>query len=225
MLALGIIKESIIKFYDELFKFVIVNILWFSILILPFLFLYISTANIVFIILILYLLIIAGPLMMSGLSYIDNSLNRFGSDIKDFFIGIKENFKRGIQGFLFTFFAYFLIIIDLIFFLQRSENYLMMIISMLFFYMLIIFSMMQIYFWGLLTIRKDVGFLQIVKQSFALVLDNIFPTILVFLFLVIIFILNLVLAIIMPFFFFMLTALVFVITSKTILKKYETEQE
>lgn len=221
MLVIKIIKESFIKYYDELFKYVLLNIVWFSLYMLPFLLVYINEVFVF--VAALYLIIIAGPTILSGMNYINRTFNRDEATIKGFLRGVKGNFKRGILSFLFSGVIYAIFILDIIFFLQNSQNYIMMIIAILFFYLFIFFSMMQIYYWGLLTIQPETGLWQIVKRSFLLVLDNILPTILIFILLIVLFVLNIGLAFLTPFFLFTLISLVVIIMTRNILEKYETK--
>ncbi len=221
LLAIKVLKDSFIKYYDELFKYVMLNIIWFSLFMVPFLLVYL---NEVFIIIgVLSLIVFAGPIILSGMNYIYKTFDREETTIKGFFRGIKDNFKRGILSFLFSVVIYAIFILDIIFFLQNSQNYIMMIIAILFLYLFIFFSMMQIYYWGLLTIQPETGLWQIVKRSFLLVLDNILPTILIFISLVILFVLNIVLAFLTPFFLFTLISLIIIIMTRNILEKYEAK--
>lgn len=225
MSALRIIKESFIKFYDGLFKYIFLNIFWFSLLILPFYLEYIISAAIIRYIGMVYLLILSGPLILSGFQLINNSLNREDTGIKEFLLSVPTNFKRGFRAFLFTVIGFALITFDFIFFAQSSENLLMMIVRMIFFYLFIVFSMLQIYYWSLLTIQRDTGILKIIKKSFFLVLDNLWVTVLIFLFMIIVFIIALYMPFIIPVFMLVLIALVFLLTTRTILKKYEKKLE
>ena len=154
MSALRIIKESFIKLYDGLFKYIFLNIFWFSLLILPFYLEYIISSPIIRYIGMVYLLLLSGPLILSGFQLINNSLNREDNGVKEFLLSIPTNFKRGFGAFLFTVIGFALITFDFIFFAQSSENLLMMIVRMIFFYLFIVFSMLQIYYWSLLTIQR-----------------------------------------------------------------------
>ncbi len=221
MLVIKVIKESFIKYYDELFKYVLLNLVWFSLFMLPFLLVYIN--DVFIIVATLNLIIIAGPTILSGMNYIYKTFDREEATIKSFFRGIKDNFKRGLLSFLFSLVIYAVFILDIIFFLQNSQNYIMMIIAIFFFYLFILFSMMQIYYWSLLIIQPETGFWQLVKRSFLLVLDNILSSILIFIVVVILIVLNIGLAFLTPFFLFTLISLVIIIMTRNILEKYETK--
>lgn len=220
MQAIKVIKESFIKFYDDLFKYVLLNIVWFGLFIIPFLLTYIHSS--LFFVGIVYLIVFAGPIIISGMENINMNLEREENSIKMFLRGIKLNFKKGIKSFIFTAFIYAVLVLDLVFFVQRSQdNYFMMIIAIFFFYMFILFSIMQIYYWGLLIVQKDLGFWELIKRSFLLVIDNILPSIIMFILLVIVLALNIVLTFIAPFFIFTLVSLISLIMTKRILEKYE----
>lgn len=224
MTAINIIKESFKNFYEYLFQFVIINLISFAIILLPFSLLAISNTYFMLLISLFCFAIIAGPLILSGMEYVNNSLNREEASIKNFFIGIKDNFKKGVSAFLFIIAGYFVILVDIYFFLQYSENFLMMVISIMFFYFLILFSMFQLYFWPSMVIEKDLSFLQTIKRSFLLIVDNFVQTGIIFIFVLIILFLNLILPFLMPFFIFTFLSLVLVLLSRTILEKY-IEQE
>ncbi len=223
MLVIKVIKESFIKYYDELFKYVLLNLVWFSLLMVPFLLVYINEVFVF--VAAIYLIIIAGPTILSGMNYIYSTFNRGEPTIKSFFRGIKENFKRGLLSFLFSLVVYAIFILDIVFFLQNSQNYIMMIVAIFFFYLFILFSMMQIYYWSLLTIQAETGFWLQVKRAFLLVLDNIISSVLIFIVVVIIFILNVGLAFLTPFFLFTLISLISIIMTRNILEKYRTNEK
>src|SRR6056297_4121583 len=108
--------------------------------------------------------------LMSGINYIE--FNDFS--IKQYFIYIKDNFKRGLLGFLFTFFIYLLLIADLVFFLQKgTDSLFMLILAVLVLYILIFFSMMQCYYWGFLVLDKEKKIRYILKNSLILTIDNV----------------------------------------------------
>ena len=108
--------------------------------------------------------------LFNGINYI--KYNDFS--IKKYFIYVKDNFKRGLLGFLLTFFIYLLLFIDLVFFLRKGTNSLfMLILAVLVLYILIFFSMMQCYFWGFLALDTDKKIRHVVKNSFLVTIDNV----------------------------------------------------
>lgn len=223
LLAIKVIKESFINLYDQVFKYIMISLSCMILFTLPSLLVYFGNSIYILIIGIIYLLVFAGPIILSGMNYIYKTIEREYLTIKDFFLGIKTNFKRGIISFLFPAAVYFILIMDIIFFSQRSENYLMLLISIFFFYLFIFFSIMQIYYWGLLTLEKDEDLRIIIKRSFLLTIDNIFPSLLIFIMLIIILVLNVVLAFIAPLFLFSLVSIIVILMTSNILKKYETK--
>lgn len=223
MQAINIIKEIFIKFYEYLFQLVTINLFSFLILLLPFSLLGISSVYFVLFLSIFISAILAGPVILSGMDYINKTFNREDTSIKGFFIGIKDNFLKGLTTFLFTIVTYLVILLDIYFFMQRSDNFLMMVIGIMFFYILIFFSLFQFYFWPL-RVMKELRFFDAVKQAFLLVMDNFLVTFLLFIFILIIIIISLYVPFIMPFFFITFLSLTSVILTRTILEKYK-EQE
>ncbi len=168
-----VLKNSTSQTYDKLFKFAILNIIWFLLSTLV-VFIGYSGLIIQFYYLLVVPIIFLGPLFMAGLmngiSYIQ--YNDF--EIKKYFFYIKENFKRGLLGFLLTFFVYALLIIDLVFFLRKGTNSLfMLVLAVLVLYILIFFSMMQCYFWGFLALDRDKKIRHVLKNSFLVTIDNV----------------------------------------------------
>lgn len=168
-----VLKDSTSQTYDKLFKFAILNIIWFML-----------STGVVFIgysgllngfyPLLIVPLIFLGPFFMAGLMIGIDYINFDDFSIKSYFIYIKENFKRGLLGFLFTFFIYALLILDLIFFLRKgTDNLFMLILAVLVLYIIIFFSMMQCFFWGFLAMDRQKKIRYIIKNSFLVVVDNV----------------------------------------------------
>lgn len=223
MHAINVIKETFIKFYEYLFQLVTVNLISFGILLLPFSLLTISSVYFVLFLSIFIFVILAGPVILAGIGYINKIFNREDRGIRDFLIGIKENFLKGIFTFFFTIITYFVILIDIYFFMQFSENFLMMVIGIMFFYMLVFFTLFQFYFWPLRAMGES-KFSGTVKKAFLLVMDNFLPSLLILLFTVLIIFVSFLFPFIMPFFFLTFLSLTSVILTRTILEKYK-EQE
>jgi len=221
--AINIIKEIFIKFYEYLFQLVTINLFSFLILLLSFSLLAISSVYFVLFLSILISLTLAGPVILSGMDYINKILNREDVGIKGFLAGIKVNFLKGVSSFFFMLVTYLVILLDIYFFMQRSDNFLMMVIGIMFFYILIFFSLFQFYFWPLRVV-KDINFSDAVKQAFLLVMDNFLVTFLIFVFVLLIIILSFMLPFIMPFFFITFLSLTFSLLTRTILENYK-EQE
>ncbi|MFP4662292.1 MAG: hypothetical protein ACLFPF_08875 [Halanaerobiales bacterium] len=172
---------------------------------------------------VIYLIIIAGPVTLSAMSFVDSTLDHGYSKLGTFFTGIKENFKRGVLAFLFSFIVYLVLILDIVFFLQGADSIIMQILAIFFFYLIIVFTIMQVYYWGLLTIQKEVGLWMIIKRSIILVMDNIILSILIFIFLIILLILHTVIPFIIPLSLFSLLSLTSIIMTANILEKYTVE--
>jgi len=168
-----VLKDSTSQTYDKLFKFAILNIIWFLLSTLV-LFIGYSGLIIKFYYLLIVPIIFLGPFFMGGLMSGINYIKFNDFSIKNYFIYIKENFKRGLLGFLFTFFIYALLTADLIFFLQKGTNSLfMLILAVLVLYILIFFSMMQCYYWGFLALDKQKKIRHVIKNSFLVTIDNV----------------------------------------------------
>ncbi|MFW6022244.1 MAG: hypothetical protein ACOCQW_01855 [Halanaerobiaceae bacterium] len=224
MQAVKILKKSFINFYDDIFKYLLLNMFCFFVIIIPFYLVYLTNYNMSFMIGgIIYLLIVSGPLFLSALKFIRKVYKGRIISYKDFFVLLKSNIKRGIISFLISAVIYIIIIIDFLFFLDRSQNFIMLIFAILFFYIFLLFSMIQIYYWGLMVLQDDEKIITIIKRAFLLVVDNILTTVLIFLAALLILLLNTLLPFIMPFFLFTLISLIMIITSEIILEKYDTK--
>ncbi|MGM0446390.1 MAG: hypothetical protein ACQEQH_08260, partial [Bacillota bacterium] len=187
-----VLKKSTSQTYDKLFKFAILNMIWFF---LSTIVVYIGYYGL-FIrayYLIVFPIIFLGPFFMGGLMMAIDYIKFNDFIIKNYFSYIKENFKRGLVGFLFTFFIYLILFVDFVFFLRKGTDSLMMLIlASLILYIIIFFSMMQCTFWGYLALNKDLGIKKIIKNSFLTTIDNLIFT---FLWFIVVFILSAVLII------------------------------
>ncbi|ACL70355.1 DUF624 domain-containing protein [Halothermothrix orenii] len=173
-MLLQTLKISFKKFYEHLFKLVIVGIIWFfitSILIFTGYSGFISG----WVLMPIISLILIGPFQLSALQVVNNLVKREEVGVKSFFTGFIRYFKRGLFGFLLSLVIYLVLAVDLFFFLNRSQgSNLYLIISVFWLYLILFFSMIQFYFWGLLTIQGDEKILTLLKRSFLLALDNAF---------------------------------------------------
>ncbi len=218
--VVGIIKKSLVDFYEYLFKIVFVNLICFTILILPFIFLYIFEDFWLLFVLLIISYLLAGPLFLSGLNLLKAIIDREDPPVKVLFSGIKVFFKRGLQGWLFSSLIYLILLVDIYFFLQRSGNLLMFIIAVLFFYLLIFFSMSQLYFWGLLMLNPQQKLWIVFKKSLLLTLDNLLIS---FLILVIVLVLTVILFVTgvgLPIAFLGIISLVIINLTRAIMDKY-----
>ena len=218
--VLGIIKKSLVDFYEYLFKIVFVNLICFTILILPFIFLYIFEDFWLLFVLLIISYLLAGPLFLSALNLLKAVIDREDPSVKVLFSGIKVFFKRGLQGWLLSSLIYLILLVDIYFFLQRSGNLLMFIIAVLFFYLLIFFSMSQLYFWGLLMLNPQQKLWIVFKKSLLLTLDNLLTS---FLILVIVLVLTVILFVTgvgLPIAFLGIISLVIINLTRAIMDKY-----
>ncbi len=167
-----VLKDSTSQTYDKLFKFAILNLIWFMLSIAVVFTGYSGLLTGVYPLLIIPL-VFMGPFFMAGLMIGIDYINFNDFSIKSYFLYIKETFKRGLLGFLFTFFIYILLILDFIFFFRKSADSLfMLVLAVLVLYIIIFFSMMQCYFWGFLALDKQKKIRNIIKNSFLVVIDN-----------------------------------------------------
>mgnify|MGYP006287685597 CR=1 FL=1 len=168
-----VLKDSTSQTYDKLFKFAILNLIWFMLSTLV-VFIGYSGLIIKFYYLLIVPIIFLGPFFMGGLMSGINYIKFNDFSIKQYFIYIKDNFKRGLLGFLFTFFIYLLLIADLVFFLQKgTDSLFMLVLAVLVLYILIFFSMMQCYYWGFLALDKEKKIRYVIKNSFLVTIDNV----------------------------------------------------
>jgi len=219
----NIIKSSFIQFYDHLFKLIFINLIWFLLMIAVLFVGYTGVINQWYLPLIVPLLF-TGPFFLSGLHITDKLILSEDTVIKDFFNGIINYFKRGLSAFVFTTGIYIILVIDLIFFVQKGrENVIFLIIGILFIYLILFFSMMQIYFWGLLTVQKEERLMVIIKRSFLLTMDNIIFIFLLLLFLIILTVVLTITGVGLPLLFLVITGLLICNGTRFTLKKYQEE--
>jgi len=182
-----VLKKSTSQSYDKLFKFGILNLLWFF---LSTIVVYIGYYGLFLraYYLLIIPIILLGPFFMGGLMVSIDYLKFNDFIIKKYFTYIKENFKRGLVGFLFTFFIYIILFVDFVFFLRKgSDSIFMLVLAVLILYIIIFFSMMQCTYWGYLALKRDLGIKDIIKNSFLTTIDNLIFT---FLWFIIVFILS-----------------------------------
>ncbi|MDZ7673410.1 MAG: DUF624 domain-containing protein [Halanaerobiales bacterium] len=175
-----VLKKSTSQTYDKLFKFAILNVIWF---LLSTVVVYIGYYGLY--LRAYYLLIVPiifiGPFFISGLMMGIDYIKFKDFVIKKYFSYIKENFKRGLVGFLFTFFIYIILFVDFVFFFRKgTDNLFMLILAVLILYIIIFFSMMQCTFWGYLALNKDLSIKKVIKNSFLTTIDNLVFTFLWF---------------------------------------------
>ncbi len=108
-----IIKDSFIDFYEHLFKLVLLSLGWFTLTVFPIMSVF--SVNIVWLkmVLAVFSLVISGPIILSGLEFINRLFTRDDPGIKDFFTGIRNYLKRGIIAFLLTGVIYLILFFDI----------------------------------------------------------------------------------------------------------------
>ncbi|MEJ6950281.1 YesL family protein [Natronospora cellulosivora (SeqCode)] len=226
MLAFRIIKDTFIKFYDKLFKLILLNLILITALVIPLYILYQVDNVVVLIISTLYIFVLIGPMSLSALNYIKDALDYTeDTTIKDFLRGIKENFSRGFFAFLFTLIVYIILSFDVFFFWTRADNIFMFFVAIIFLYLFICFTFMQIYFWGLLSIREKDSIRLCIKNSFIVAIDNLFSTFFLLVFMLIFVSLCFVLPVMVPFFLLSTVFLIFIIATDYTMEKYRSIEE
>ena len=213
-------KKSFYLFYEYSFILVFVNLTWFF---LSGLFVFIGYGAILsrMIFLLIIPAVFLGPLFLSGLHIADVAARERQVIWVDFLKGIKNHFKRGLKGFIFSIIVYIVLILDFyIIFQVGLENVLMLILFGILLYISLFFSMSQLYFWGLLTCREDDSMFSIFKHSLIFCFDNI---LFAFLWLIIVVALTLIMirfSIIFPAFFMGLIGLFIMNGTRLTLEQY-----
>lgn len=168
-----VLKKSTAGTYRKLFKFVILNIIWFLLSLLVIFVGYFGLSTQIYILLAIPIIFL-GPFFMAGLETGIDFVNLNDFRVKKYFVYIIKNFKRASLGFLLSFFIYSLLILDLVFFLKKgTDSLFMLILAVLILYILIFFSMMQCYYWGFLVLDKEKKIRYILKNSLILTIDNV----------------------------------------------------
>lgn len=223
--VIKVIKETFIQFYEYLFKFIVLDLVWFLVISSPFFLAMLLPNPGLQIVLLAITILLFGPSFLSGLHNVRGVINKDDVSIKDFFKGIKTYFKRGLLAFLLMGGIYFLLFIDMYFFVSRTSNIVMQFISIFFFYLVILFSIVQIYFWGLLVIQGDIGIFTILKRSALITLDNALYSFLLFLFLFLLALIITVLGVGLPLLFLGLIGISIIIGTRNVLDKYQETEE
>jgi len=203
----GLLKNTFVQFYEYLFKMVFLSIAWFFILLFPVMSIFSTDILVLQIVLGIFSLIIAGPLTLSGLNFVNRLTDREDMRFRELFSGIRKYFKKGLISFFFTLAIYLILFIDIRFFSSRAENWIMLIINIMMIYAAILFSMMMIHFWGLQVRGESRKFRDLLKYSFYLTLDNALVTALLLLFLVIFSVLMMLFVVAVPAVYFAIIAL------------------
>lgn len=175
----NIVKTSFAQYYNNFVYFILVNIIWLTlILIITFAGFYGLQINWFFALLIPLLLL--GPVFLTGMYVLDEYFNERKIDFKKIWNFIKNNSRRGIIGFLSLTGIYLAVVFDFYYFFQGAlgnEIGIMDLLSMGFgiflFYILTLMGMMELYFWGFMIFEKNTGLLELARRSLILTLENV----------------------------------------------------
>lgn len=216
----SVLKSTFIKFYEELFKLILLSIAWFissSILLLT---IFISLNSKWYLIL-LVPLFFGGPIFLTAL-YGVNEISKVGKvSCELLFLYFKNNFWRGFLVFITSSILYFILLVDLRFFLIKGQaNLWFLALAFLFAYLLIYFSIYQVYLWGLMIIQSDKKLKDIFKNAAIISLDNIVFSLLWFLAIFLITVILAVTGIGIPAAFIGLIGLLIIQGTQAVLDKY-----
>ncbi|MGM0410158.1 MAG: hypothetical protein ACQEQF_05280 [Bacillota bacterium] len=155
------LKKSWNYFKKDFWRYILFNIFWF--LIVSFLFFagLRSFFNGNYLIL-FFLFIIAGPVLLIGLLFVDNK----GKDFKGILKKVKKRAYSSILTFVFSAAIYALLVYDLVFVINIiGDNKLLFIFPVVILYIILIFNAFQIPFWGLLIRKNKISFFSHLKKS------------------------------------------------------------
>ncbi len=172
MLIWTVVKNSAKSYYENLFRMLLLSLLWF---VPSFLLIVVGLGGILSAWLLPAILptIFLGPLFIALLESANQLKNNSDFSFKIFFIKFKTKFWRGLKAFLFSALIYIILIFDMRFFyLKGRDSLLYMVLAFLFVYLFIYFSIQQLYFWGLLILEPEQGISKTIKYSFVISLDN-----------------------------------------------------
>lgn len=149
--TLSILFSSLKDFYDELFLFVIINLLCF-LLSIP--------------------LITLAP-ALAGVYYVTNHLahGRYRTEWRDFFVGFKQYLAKSWQVLLADLFLLLLIVSNIIFY-NSMPNQIVRLVSILWLYLLAFWLGLQIYLFPLLMEQEDKRLLLIFRNAIVLTLKH-----------------------------------------------------
>jgi uncharacterized membrane protein YesL len=152
----SVLFSSFKDFYDELFLFVIINLLCF-LLSIP--------------------LVTLAP-AWAGVYYVTNHLahGRYRTEWRDFFVGFRQYFAKSWQVLLADLFLLLLIVSNISFY-TSMPNQILRLVSILWWYVLAFWLALQIYLFPLLMEQEDKRLLLIFRNAIVLTLQHPFFTI------------------------------------------------
>lgn len=174
MLIWKIIKEIFYNFYDSLFFYIGLSILWF-LLASPIIFLAINAfaAGQIYFYFLLPMILL-GPIILSGLRLVNNKYSKSGAKLRQFLTGLPGAFLPGVAGIFYGGTVYIVLFVALNFYLARmEESFFIVVLTALVAYFILFFTITQLFFWGLTAIKKEISFWQRIKYSLLIPLDNI----------------------------------------------------
>jgi len=168
-----VLKYTFKKFYQDLFKLVLLSMAWFILTAVLLFTVFFGLSTGWFIILLVPLFTL-GPIFLTALFTINQIIENKEYSLKRVFSYFKERFWRGFFVCFATLIIYAVFIVDLRFFLIKGqENLWLLAFAFLFAYLIIYFSVYQAYLWALLIIQDDKSLKDIMKNALILSLDNI----------------------------------------------------
>ena len=172
--TLSVILSSLKDFYDELFLFVVVNLLC-VLLSIP--------------------LVTLAP-ALAGVYYVTNQLahGRYRTEWRDFFVGFRRYFVKSWQLLLADLFLLLLIVSNIIFY-TSMPNEIVRLVSILWWYLLAFWLGLQIYLFPLLMEQEDERLLLVFRNAIVLTLRHPFFTIAFLLVILLLLVISLVLTV------------------------------
>lgn len=169
----SVLKYTFKTFYQDLFKLVLLGMLWFILTAILLFTVFFGLSTGWFIILLVPLFTL-GPIFLTALFAVNQIIENKEYSLKRVFSYFKERFWRGFFVCFGTIIIYAVFIVDLRFFLIRGqENIWLLAFAFLFAYLIIYFSVYQAYLWSLLIIQDEKSLKEIMKNALILSLDNI----------------------------------------------------
>lgn len=177
----SVLKFTFKQFYEDLFKLILLSVVWFLISSVLIFAVFIALTSGWYLLLLLPLLFL-GPVFLTALYGSNQILENADLSLKSLFRYFKNNFWKAFFICLLTIILYTIFVVDLRFFLLKGqENIWLLAFAFLFAYLLIYFSIYQAYLWGLLIIQPEKSLKDILKNAVVISLDNILFSLLWFL--------------------------------------------
>ncbi len=220
MVFLDIVKAVFREFYSSLFFYIFLSFIWF-LLSTPIIFLGLNSllggVNLLFLLPALLL----GPIFLSGLKTVSCRTGEKGARLRQIFTELPGSFISGLVGIIYAGIFYAVFYVAFNFYLVRAENnFFMMVLAVLVLYFALVFTISQMYFWGLSALRPELSFWEKVKYSFLLFIDNLIQSFLWLMGLLGIVALLLIITPGLPVLFFSLTSLLIIVGTRKLSDPY-----